>query len=148
MSFGWSAGDIFTLVATCCKIVENCREGLTSASTQIAALKNDLKEFSEVLKHLGNVVNATKDFAFFDMTEMETTIDACNVYLSRYGGLKRKPSFSKPKELFDNARAAGLKLKQAVMFGQLGGEQELQVLQRRLARHRQTSVLYLQILER
>lgn len=148
MSFGWSAGDIFTLVVTCYKIVENCREGLTSASIQLGGLQNDLEEFSAVLLHLHNVVKESQHIAFFDMKEMKKTIVACNVYLTKYAGLKRKASFSKGKELLDNAKDAGLKIKQAVIFTTLGGDQELQVLQRRLARHRQTLVLYLQILER
>ncbi|GAM43379.1 hypothetical protein TCE0_047f18141 [Talaromyces pinophilus] len=148
MSFGWSAGDIFTLVVTCYKIVENCREGLTSASIQLGGLQNDLEEFSAVLLHLHNVVKESQHIAFFDMKEMKKTIVACNVYLTKYAGLKRKASFSKGKELLDNAKDAGLKIRQAVIFTTLGGDQELQVLQRRLARHRQTLVLYLQILER
>lgn len=151
MSFGWSAGDIFTLVVTCYKIVENCREGLASAAVQIGGLKNDLEEFSSVLLHLHNVVKEGKDIAFFDMKEMKKTIDACKIFIGKNSvglGLKRRPSFSKGKEFLDNAIETGLKIKQAVVFGQLGGDQQLLVLQSRLARHRQTLVLYLQILER
>lgn len=179
MSFGWSAGDIFTLVVTCYKIVENCREGLTSASLQIKGLRNDLEEFSAVLLHLHNVVKESKNIAFFNLTDMKTTIEACNGYLSKYkhlqlskpvsssdsvtksvantattssangsDGLKRRSSFSKSKELFDKSKEAGLKLGQAVIWTTLGGESEIQELQRKLTRHRQTLVLYLQILER
>ncbi|EEA24870.1 hypothetical protein TMatcc_007970 [Talaromyces marneffei ATCC 18224] len=148
MSFGWSAGDIFTLVVTCYKIVDTCRAGLTGASLQLSGLQNDLEEFSAVLLHLHDVVKESRNIAFFDMKEMKKTIEACNIYLTKYAGLKRKASFSKGKELLDNAKDAGLKIKQAVIYTTLGGDQELQVLQRRLARHRQTLVLYLQILER
>ncbi|EED18647.1 hypothetical protein TSTA_123760 [Talaromyces stipitatus ATCC 10500] len=174
MSFGWSAGDIFTLVATCYKIVENCREGLTSASIQIKGLRNDLEEFYTVLVHLHEVVKDGKNIAFFDLKDMKATMKSCDAYLDKYKhlqlskgvgsnnsgpnvatsstnsseGLKRRSSFSKSKELLDKSKETGLKLSQAVIWTTLGGESEIQELQRKLARHRQTLVLYLQILER
>ena len=148
MSFGWSAGDIFALVATCYRVVDNCRQGLASASTQLESLQNDIEEFGKALKQLHDVVKESQSIAFINLKAMTKTIEDCNVYLTKYAGLKRQGSLSKRKELLENAKDTGIKIKQAFVYTTLGGDQELRVLQDKLARHRHNLSLYLQILER
>jgi hypothetical protein len=172
MSFGWSPSDIYTLVVACYQLVENCRDGLTSASLQIKSLENELTEFTTVLYDLQKVLEATKDIAFIDLKGVKQTIEVCKTYLNKYKSLQqpkpanpgdpsinnnasdklpklnRRTSFSKSKELFDKSKETSIKLGQALKYTSWGGDQELQVLQKKFARHRQTLSLYLQILER
>jgi hypothetical protein len=167
MSFGWSATDISTLVVACYRVVENCRDGITSASQQIRSLQTDLQEFCDVLVQLQKHVAETRDVAFLDLSDAKKTIEDCNFYLDKYrhlhlqltsdgdkavgsdgGPSKRRSSLPKPKDLFDKSKEVSLKYGQVLKYTAWGGDQEFQVLQAKLTRHRQTLVLYIQILER
>lgn len=177
MSFGWSASDIYTLAAFCCQLVDAVREGVASAPQLVQDLKNELDEFSTVLVDLQVVLKETNDIAFIDLKSIEQTLHACNTHLKKYKHLhpqksppnpgdapannnnasvskpvhklKRQSSFSsKSKEFFDKGWGTSQKVGQSLIFTNFGGSEELQYLQLRLARHRQTLSLYLQILER
>ncbi|KAH8699095.1 hypothetical protein BGW36DRAFT_416479 [Talaromyces proteolyticus] len=172
MSFGWSAGDIFTLVDICYKLANNARQGLTSASLQVKSLQNDIEDFSKVLEHLGEVVKESRNEAFLDFTDIVKTIEESRIYLKKYRNLQlsktptpgdpsasnsnagqalpnlqRRPSSSRIKELLDKYKGTGLKIAEALKYTTWGGEPEIHVLQKKLSRHRQTLILYLQILE-
>lgn len=172
MSFGWSASDISTLVVAIYRVVENCREGVTSASQQIKSFQTDLQEFSAVLVQLQKHVAEANDVAFLDLRDVKKTIEDCNIYLDKYKHLhlqltsdgdrsptsraagndgpssKRRSSLSKSKDLLGKSKEASLKYGEAFKYTAWGGDQELHVLQTKLTRHRQTLVLYIQILER
>lgn len=105
MSFGWSAGDIFTLVQVCYKLVENCREGVISASAQVKSLQNDLEEFTLVLSQLFKVVDESKNIAFLDPKDIKQTIRDCNDFLANYKHLQlsaKPPSPDGPSTAANN----------------------------------------------
>ncbi|KAL1964299.1 hypothetical protein VTN77DRAFT_7119 [Rasamsonia byssochlamydoides] len=135
MSFGWSASDIYTLVLVCYNVVENCKDGLTSASTEVKSLQEEVQEFSFTLTQLQQRLSETGD-AFLDLSEVKKSLEACNSSLSR------------PKELFDKSKDVGMKYGEAIKYSTWGGDQELRVLQTKLSRHRQSLLLYMQILDR
>lgn len=166
MSFGWSASDVYTLLLVCHNVVENCREGLISASAQVKSLQEDVQEFSATLAQLQEHLSKTGEVAFLDLSEIKKSLDACNRYLGKYqrlqkqdgektvmgGGddrkIRRRSSFSKSKELLDKSKDVGMKYGQVIKFSTWGGDQELRILQKKLSRHRQTLLLYIQILDR
>jgi hypothetical protein len=160
MSFGWSAGDIFALVQVCYKVVENCTDGLVSALIQVSNLRQEVREFGQALEHLQVHLTEAHELAYLNFDPIEKTLKNCNDWLERYKQLQRPDEHStilgtsggektriwraKPKDL----REVGVRAGQALRYNAWGGSDELQALQTALARHRQTLVLYLQILER
>jgi hypothetical protein len=162
MSFGWSATDLLSLVQISFVIIDNCKDGLRSAASQVNSLKKEVEEFNVTLRQLQGHLKETGELSFLDFTQVTKTLDECSKYLEKYRLLQKDEDSPRQHDGSDNEGKPGrrnpmskVSLKGAVMkspkvlqYIALGGDKSIDLLVAKLSRHRQSISLYMQILGR
>jgi hypothetical protein len=162
MSFGWSATDLLSLVQICCVIIDNCKDGLRSAASQVNSLKKEVEEFNATLLQLHRHLKETGEVSFLNFKDVTKTLNECSEYLEKYRLLQKDEDSPRQHDGSDNEGKPGRRnpmskasLKGAVMkspkilqYIALGGDKSINLLVAKLSRHRQSISLYMQILGR